>query len=189
MTDVFKAAAGHLRQEAEQNLGVRIGSGQAHNLVAAALGYKSAAALRADFRSCCDDPWLGQKPANVSAIANLITRMQEPAVTPSQAALIGEIVLDGLTPACAICGTMDRTNFPLGNVEPGDTRKEHEWTCRTCAKNDNGLDVCHCCGPIVIFRVEDIDDKGLCEMHKGEFDFDLDEERDAESLIEYWENH
>ncbi len=181
--DYTKQAADHLREESKR-LGASsvIKSGHAHMLVAAAFGYNTRKAMQDDPKGpYFHDQWLSSEAGDVEKIKEVIGRMNGAPVQPEQAPLIAGIIQDGLTPACIECGTHSSHSEPLGLVEPGD---DSEWVCPSCARDEYQYGRCRCCGDDKIFRLEDLDDQGLCKEHEGEFDYSQEELDDMESYIE-----
>ena len=175
----IKQAADHLRTEAcERGLCAKLGSGHAHALVAAALGYKTSPAMKANEDET--DQCLGQRPMDVRMIADVIDRMNAPTVSAGSARRLADIISDGLTPACVACGRLDSGNSPVVDPNPGD---EWEWICTECAVSDEDFDECGYCNKV--FRQDDLDHEGLCPEHRGEFDEDPEERQDREDYIEY----
>lgn len=174
----IKQAADHLRTKScERGLCTKLGSGHAHSLVAAALGYKTPPAMK----ECEDEAnqWIGQRPMDVPMIVDMIQRMNEPSVTVNNAGQIADIISVGLTPGCVSCGTLDRENAPVGDPNFGD---ECEWICASCASRDENFGKCSLCHKV--FREEELDNDGLCPEHRGEFDYDPDELQDREDYVE-----
>lgn len=182
--DYTAAAAAHLRAEAK-NRGIRIGSSHAHAIVAAHLGYNSRAALLApNANHCLDDQWLGQEEPNKELIRDAIVRMRdtELTTTPETVDFLALTIQDGLTPPCCITGRRSSDNIPLGDVQPGD--EPEAWVHPSAAHDPDQFGHCRCCGHGVLYRVEDLDLQGLCDEHKGEFDFDEEEQKGWDDLIE-----
>jgi len=181
--DYTKQAADHLREESKRlGAGSEIKSGHAHMLVAAAFGYKSRKAMQDDPKGpYFHDQWLNSDAGDVEKIKEAIGRMDNAPVQPEQAPLIASIIQDGLTPACIECGTHSSHSEPLGLVDPGD---ESDWVCPSCARNKYQYGRCQYCGDDKLFRLDDLDDQGLCKEHQGESDLSPEEEDDWESYIE-----
>lgn len=174
-----KQAADHLRTKAcERGLCTKLGSGHAHSLIAAALGYKTPPAMKE--REEETDQWIGQRPMDVPMIVDAIQRMNEPTVTANSASQIADIISVGLTPACVACEKLDSENTPVGDPDVGD---ECEWICTSCVSRDEDFGECSLCRKV--FRVEDLDHEGLCPEHRGEFDYDPEELQDREDYVEY----
>lgn len=182
--DYTAVAATHLRTEAKKR-GTRIGSSHAHAIVAAHLGYNSRAALLAPTAEhCLDDQWLGQAEPNKEMIRDAIMRMRDTELTtkPETVDFLALTIQDGLTPTCCVTGTHSADNIPLGDVQPGD--EPEAWVHPSAAQDPDQFGYCRCCGRDVLYRVGDLDSQGLCEEHKGEFDYDEDEQKGWGDLLE-----
>lgn len=186
--DFTKQAADYLRKVSKDDgLCSNIGSSHAHMLVAAALGYNSRKAMLDDPKGpYTKNQWLSHTAKHVEKIRATILRMKGAYVRPEHAPEIARIIQDGLTPACCECGEHNIDNLPIGYVEQGD---DADWVCASCSADDTQYGTCYCCGDHVIYTVEQLDAKGLCSEHHGEFDLDSEEEEDYESYIEYLEIH
>lgn len=182
--DFTKQAADYLRKAGErEGLSSGIRSSHAHALVAAALGYGSRKAMLDDPEGpYLKDQWLSREAGDIQKVKEAIERMQKAPVQPDQAEMIARIIQDGLSPGCVECGEHSSCSSPLGYVQPGD---EADWVCPRCASDDEQYGHCRCCGDDVLYRLEELDDQGLCPDHHGEFDLDPEEEADWESYIEY----
>lgn len=179
--DYTAAAAKHLRETAAE-CGMRVRSSHAHALVAAYLGYNSRAALLApNSNHCVDDQWLGWEAANRDQIRAAIARMRDTELTAADVDFVADSIRDGLTPACCESGRRSAENIPLGDVQPGD---ETEWVHPSAARDTEQFGHCRCCGRDVLYRAEDLDDQGVCEMHHGEFDCDPEEQQGWDDLVE-----
>lgn len=180
-TNLIKQAVDYLRTKGrDSRLCDKLGSGHAHSLVSAALGYKTPQALKAAEDE--HDQWIGQRPMNVPMIENAILRMSSPTIEASQARKIADIISDGLTPRCVACNKISANNIPVGDPEFGDSC---EWICRSCVDAEHQEDFAACSLCDKPFRIEELDRKGLCPEHRGEFDYDPEELQDMEDFIEY----
>jgi len=180
--DFTKDAAAHLREQALER-GLKIGSGHAHALVAAHLGYKSRPALLApNSDHCTDDQWLHREEPDTAQIGETISRMRDTGLTDADVPFIADTIRDGLTPPCVETGIRSSRNIPVGDVEPGD---ETEWVHPIAAHDEKKFGHCRCCGHSALYRLENLDDQMLCEEHQGEFDRDPEEQKDWDDLVEY----
>ncbi len=180
-TDFTRDAAHHLREKAREQ-GMEIGSSHAHALVAASLGYQSRAALldkKSDHSPTSQ--WLSREHQDTEQIREAIARMRETSLKEEHVRFLAATIRDGLTPPCSETGIRSARNIPLGDVEPGE---ETDWVHPSCAYNTNMFGHCHCCGTRIMYRLDDLDDQMLCAEHRGEFDFDPEEQKDWDDLVE-----
>lgn len=197
--DSVKIAADHLRaQIAERNpfarsVRVSIDSlkpSHARALVAGALGYKSPQALAAAGQSGEIDlqsQWLGRQGLDLATLADVAQRMGSNNPSPQDIPQLAAWIADGLTPACAETGIQSIRNMPVGDVSPDDGG-EVEWVHPSAIGEGHDFAFCPCCGQSRVFRVDDLDDQGLCSEHRGEFDLSPEEREDLESLAENLSN-
>lgn len=182
--DFTKAAADHLRSVAKER-GLEIGSSHAHALVAASLGYQSRVAfLSPTSEHWTGDPWLYLEEPNQVELGAAVTRMRKGAVEPDHVLFLAGAIRDGLAPPCSETGLRSAKNIPLGCVDKGDDATDVEWVHPSQARDRERFDHCRCCGSDYLYRIEDLDEHGLCEVHKGEFDLDEEEQKDWDDLIE-----
>lgn len=182
--DFTKAAADHLRDVSRER-GLEIGSSHAHALVAASLGYQSRVALlEPSSGHWTGDPWLYREEPNHAELGAAISRMRKGAVELEHVPFLAETIRDGLAPPCSETGVRSAKNIPLGYVDVGDRASDVEWVHPSEARDRERFDHCRCCGTSYLYRVEDLDEHGLCDEHRGEFDFDEDEAKDWEDLVE-----
>lgn len=184
--DFTKSAADHLRVEAEKR-GLQIGSSHAHALVAAWLGYDSRVALLAPSSNhYTGDPWLYNGTPDQAALQAAIARMRQTSLQPTDVPFLAQTIQDGLAPACVETGLRSAQNRPVGYIHPGEEASDTEWVHPSTARDQNLFRHCPCCGSDYLYRVEDLDEKGLCQEHKGEFDHDSSE--DEQDWVDYIDN-
>lgn len=182
--DFTKAAAEHLRAKAKER-GLDIGSSHAHALVAASLGYQSRVALLASSAEhWTGDPWLYREEPNLEELGASIARMRHGSIEPELVPFLAEAIRDGLAPPCSESGLRSAKNIPLGDIEAGGDATDVEWVHPTEARDRERFGHCRCCGDHYLYRVDNLNEKGLCEEHKDEFDLDDDEQKDWDDLVE-----
>lgn len=182
--DFIKAAVEHLRATANAR-GLDIGSSHAHALVAASLGYQSKKALLDPFSGhWVGNPWLFLEEPNQAELGAAIVRMRKGSIKPEHVPFLAETIRDGLAPPCSETGLRSAENIPLGYIDKYDDASDVEWVHPSAAMDRERFDHCPCCGSDYLYRIEALDNVGLCEVHHGEFDLDLDEEKDLRDYIE-----
>lgn len=86
---------------------------------------------------------------------------------------------------CYWCDSSEK----LTEVYCGDDTEEEDriFICIGCLNNRNNPDnvgLCRCCGISIAYYGCHLDHKGLCDKHKGEFDYSPEESQDIDDYIE-----
>ena len=110
--------------------------------------------------------------------------MRNSTLTQEHIPFLADAIRDGLAPPCSESGRRSAENIPLGHVHQGDDATDVEWVHPSEARDRDRFDHCRCCGSAYLYRVEDLDAKGLCEAHKGEFDLDEEGQQDGDDYVE-----
>jgi rubredoxin len=176
--DNFHNAAKAVKQ------GFGLGMAQAHDLIAASLGYKSKIAAIED-GVYPQDQWLHRHEPDHQTMELVIGRMHgvDQAELTKNINSIGRVILDGLAPECAESGIKSHNNIPVGDPREGD---DCQWIHPSVARDDySDYAFCPLCGDHTAYHVDTLDAHGLCPEHRGEFDLDAEEQEDLDSFIEY----
>lgn len=193
-----KVAADHLRaMVSEKNPFIRrgrvsitsLGAAHATALVAGSLGYRTPQAMYAAHEEGVIDinsQWLGQAPLDMASLADAAQRMKSNNPAPEDLPQLAKWIADGLTPACIETGIHSVDNVPVGHVEHGE--EAQAWVHPSAIGPGRDFDHCRCCGSQRAYAAEDLDDQGLCQEHRGEFDLSPEEEEDWDSFAENLRN-
>ncbi len=192
-------------------------SSHRHEIVASYFGFNSRAHLLADtsnFRLDKDDP-ISFESFSDSPEQGVRNRMEELGLDKSDLAFqISDEIALAITPPCTCCNEDRPTHLlnkdglefdhtPLHSMPDDYTEAlevarleekaerellKTEWVCDDCADDPEVAAFCSLCGDGP-FHPDLMDHNGLCPEHRGEFDYDEEEQEDRDSFLEYLQNH
>jgi hypothetical protein len=174
--DVTKDAAKYLKLALSKR-GIQVGVSHSQAVIAHYLGHRSRTAMLNDddINIDCDTLTL-QHNGDLRQMAQGIERMRT--ASPFQSMDVEALADDvraALTPPCECCGQKKIDVMPLG-YEPDPWSSDIDgWICRACADNDDDYAACLFCRGAV-YRSEDINAYGECDVHEGESVMDFEDE-------------
>ena len=180
--DTIKNAAEFLRENFASE-GHKLGSSHAHAAISAYCGFNTKKAL-IDCGPDTEDPnFILSVAPDLPKLADRISKMGNTPLHAVQIDRLAELIQTALTPECECCGVKKIQNCPIGDAD--DPYFEPDgWVCPNCASKEEEYATCRFCGPDVIFRADQINERGECSEHNGESVMDEEEEQDWEDYIE-----
>jgi len=176
----FKQAADKLRTGYQEGGYGKLKSSHAHEVVAAAYGFNSQAALKADeFQLYPDDPESYPDPD----ITSINTRMGRLGINQQFSHDAAEIISEAVTPACNFCNRQIPT-------QPVILSNPQKWICISCCHISDHVGSCWCCGDDYVYDATQLNHAGECPEHAGESEpYDDEEAEDRASYADYWQTH
>lgn len=196
INETIKAKATYLR-EALENGDVHyhpiVKLSHCHELIAAALGFKSKVAMNSYFNNpeCWDDEEgfferYSSHGSNLDLkfIMERIARLKNTPLHHFPQHLMVHALGDALAPPCQNndCGNKD-SNGRFVYDKNGDPMM---FVCRACSQDEDEFDTCTYCGSDTLYKARTINRVGECPEHSGESYMDEEEREGWDSLIEYW---
>lgn len=182
----------HFNEPATASASVKVKLSHCHELIAAAFGYNSKAAMNADVHnsSILNDHefyierWRETVYGRPSGEQKIIERIQSLRDTPlhtAHAHSVVSLVKCALAPQCQDCYEKD----PRGRfVFNGYGDNPIDFVCSACAQDEQNYDTCRFCGDEYLYPASIINSSGECPEHQGESHMDDEELEDLESYIE-----
>ena len=180
--DTIKAAAEYLR-EALSSEGIELGSSHAHAAIAAFCGFNSKKALLDNGPDTADSNFVLAVEPDIENLAKQVEKMKGAPLHAVQINHLADLVQTALTPECELCGKKELRNVPIGDSQAFYFEPDG-WVCPDCATDEDEFATCLFCGPDVIYRADQINERGECDGHDGESVMSDEEEQDWEDYIE-----
>ncbi|MEH0691026.1 hypothetical protein H4F17_18520 [Vibrio cholerae] len=199
--ETIKAKATHLRLLLEQGnqfnrpLGKNsVKLAHCHELIAAALGFKSKVAMN---NYDCDPEWWDEdeyyfgfyrryiysRELDLEFIMERVARLRDTPLHHVNPRFIASSLEEALAPPCQNydCGSKDK----YGRfIYDGDSDDPVMFVCEACSKDEYKYEKCLYCGS-TLYKASVINRAGECPEHYGESHMDEEEREDWDSYVEY----
>jgi len=183
--DIIKSAAKFISEKLAEE-GIKVGSSHIHSAVSAYCGFNSKKALIDNGPSMDDENIILSIDPDLPKLSDIISKMKETPLKSCSVDYVGGLINTALTPKCECCGIKDEENQPIGDPET-PYFEPNGWVCPNCAASKDEYATCRFCDPDVIYRADQVNERGEClEEHNGESVMDDEEEKGWNDYIEYW---
>jgi hypothetical protein len=163
--------------------GIEVGSPHAHASISAYCGFNSEKALIDCGPDTEDKNLILAITSDLPKLAECVSEMKETPLKSVPNDHLGNLISTALTPECECCGIKKKKNQPIG--DPDELYFQPDgWVCPNCASSEDEYDTCLFCGPDVIYRADQINDRGEYTEHDGGSVMDDEEKQDWDDYIE-----
>jgi hypothetical protein len=180
--DTVKAAAEYLRETLNSE-GVELGSSHAHAAISAYCGYNSKKALLDNGPDTTDLNLVLTIDPDIENLAKQVAKMKGDPLNNVSINHLADLIQTAITPECECCGAKMIHSRPIGDSRATYFEPDG-WVCPDCASYDDEYASCRFCGSDVIYRADQINERGECSEHDGESVISEEEEQDWDDYIE-----